>query len=229
MKVDFKNIFHDLIDEYYCIIKLPFEFPRYNEGSDLDILCFDINETSNKIISHIHKLVNSSVIVEVQEGKNKIQIDILENSKIHFRFDLYGKLPSYKNILIKDSLFSSVIENSITIEIENFKIKVPNHIDEAILRYIEFHEFFSSRPDKLKHIEYIEILIKNNSLKIEDFYKKLHYYIDIPLRLEKRKVSKYRFIRYLNYVIGKLKTLINLLYKNGISETIKYTIDKYFK
>ena len=47
--------------------------------------------------------------------------------------------------------------------------------------------FFQAGQDKLKHIEYIEILIKNNSLKIEDFYKKLHYYIDIPLRLEKEK------------------------------------------
>ena len=60
------------------------------------------------------------------------------------------------------------------------KIKSPSVDCDFILRYVEYHEFYSQRPDKIKHIDYI----KNKIFIDKEVYvralDKLHYFTAFP-------------------------------------------------
>ena len=150
----------------------------------------------------------------------------MDKENIHFRFDLYGTLPTYKNILIKEAFFSSVIENSHIVEQNESKVKVPSQIDENILRYIEYQEWYGQRPDKIKHIEYLEEKIKNSEMDINSLLDKLHYYIELPQVEENRQVSSSGAVRYFNYLFDLLKKVLRVIKEKGLRKTLKLIIKR---
>lgn len=227
--ISLKEIFDSMEYKLYCIIKLPDNFPDYGIGTDLDIFCYDIQDISEHILSHLHQYITNVITIQIHDHKKQIYIDVIENEKIHFRFDLYAELPAYKNIQIKDAFFSSVIENSSIKNIGGLKIKVPCEIDEAILRYIEYHEWYSQRPDKIKHIEYVMDKIENKKIDLNKILGKLHYYTELPRVKESRQVSKYGFIRYLKYLINAYKTAQKMMREKGINATFTAIKNKVFK
>lgn len=226
IKIDLKPLFEKLADKQYCIIKLPDEFPEYKLGSDLDMFCYDVEDISRVILGHLQNIISSSLTIKVVNNGSQIYIDLMDNSKIHFRFDLYGTLPTYENILIKEAFFASVIENTQMIEVKECKVKVPSLIDESILRYIEYQEWYGQRPDKIKHIEYLEHKIKEENLDINQLFDKLHYYTELPKIRENRQVSSSGLLRYVSYLFEMLKKLIKLLRKKGFKETISLVMKK---
>lgn len=229
IKIDLKPLFKKLEKKVYCIIKLPNEFPDYKIGSDLDIFCYDIEDVSRIILGYLQNYISNELKIKFSNMGNQIYIDILDNDRIHFRFDLYGALPTYKNILIKEAFFSSVIENSESIEKSGCSVKVPCEIDENILRYIEYQEWYSERPDKIKHIEYLESKIKSSEININILLDKLHYYIELPKIEDNRQVSSNSFLRYISYLSGIIKKLFKAIKEKGIGETIKLIIKKIKK
>lgn len=178
--LDLSKIFKKLEYENYCIIKLPESFPLYEVGSDLDIFCYDVKSFSKIILSNIQELDATKVKIKIKTTETQTYIDIIDNKKIHFRFDLYGVLPFYKNINIKNAFFGSVIEHSKRIKIANLNIAIPSNIDDAILRYIEYQEWYSQRPDKIKHIKYIKDKMQSNDIDLNKMFDRLHYYTSIP-------------------------------------------------
>jgi len=218
-KLDLLKIF-GTIEESYAIIKLPKEFPKYQVGSDLDIFCLDIQ----KMTSHILSFLNDYNI-RITKNINQIYIDVLDGDAIYFRFDLYQALPNYNNISIKEGFFSTVVESAKSIEIAGYKIMVPSDIDEIVLRYIEYQEWYALRPDKIKHIEYIEDKIKKNNINKELFLDKLHYYTTLPkVQVDiKSKTGKY------SYIQDKSKKVFRYLKQYGLQKTVSKIISRIFR
>jgi hypothetical protein len=185
-KIDLIQIFKLLENKFYCIIKIPDEFPEYAIGSDIDIFCYDINNIANIILQNTNQYISDKITIEIKDLNKQIYVDIKEYDKIHLRFDLYGELPNYKNVKIKPCLFSSIIEHATSKSILNneLTVKVPCHIDEIIIRYIEYHEWYAQRPDKIKHINYIEKMIDLEMVDTTLFFDKLHYYTELPMVTE---------------------------------------------
>ena len=227
--LDLSKIFTKLESTNYCIIKLPEVFPSYEIGSDLDIFCYDIQDVSKIILSNVQEFITKDLKIEITDNKTQIYIDIIHKKKIYFRFDLYGALPYYKNINIKEAFFSSVIENSSLVSKAGSKVKVPCLVDEGILRYIEYQEWYAKRPDKIKHVKYLEDKIEQNQIDINKMFDKLHYYVSIPNVEENRQVSSIDSIRYMQYVYVNLKKVIKYIQTNGFGQTfikIKSKISK---
>lgn len=218
------EVFKNLEEECYAIIKKPSEFPNIAEGSDLDIFCFNIE----KVIKNILEVVNNydyKIIIQKQTT-NHIYIDLLKNGDIFLRFDLYSNLPIYKNILVKESFFYAVVKEYEILEINNIKVKIANKENEAILRYIEFNEWFAQRGDKIKHIDFI---LKNH-LNDEKFFEKLHYLIEFRDDFECDKKSLRDKIKdYIDFLIQRYKFLINYIQTRGIKLTIKKIINRLQK
>jgi hypothetical protein len=185
-KIDLIQIFKLLENKFYCIIKIPDEFPEYAIGSDIDIFCYDINNIANIILQNTNQYISDKITIEIKDLNKQIYVDIKEYDKIHLRFDLYGELPNYKNVKIKPCLFSSIIEHATSKSILNneLTVKVPCLIDEIIIRYIEYHEWYAQRPDKIKHINYIEKMIDLEMVDTTLFFDKLHYYTELPMVTE---------------------------------------------
>jgi len=214
--LNLSDIMNVIVDESYCIIKLPNEYPLYKEGSDLDIFCYNLQVFSKLILGELQKKIDKTLQIKVTENNYQLYIDIIKDGQIHFRFDLYGKLPIYKNVNIKSALFSSVIENSRTISRDDSQVKVPSIIDETILRYIEYQEWYASRPDKIKHVEYILNKIEINEIDKNKMFDKLHYYTSLPLTRSKKPTS----LSDKSYLYTNIKKTINHIKSNGIKKTL---------
>lgn len=174
--IDLIQIFSALESENYTIIKLSEEFPIYRTGSDIDVLCLNPESISKIILQIGNQYLDKGYEILVNDDSNKIYIDFIKDQKIDFRFDLYKELPKYKRINIKSALFESIIENSVPKKIKNkINVFVPSLVDELVIRYIEYHEWYGSRPDKIKHINYINEFISDPNTK-HKFLNKLHHY-----------------------------------------------------
>jgi len=178
--LDLTSFFQSIDSANYCIVKISDDFPNYCPGEDVDIFAYAPEEIAQKVLEWGNKYVNCGLEIKIssQPEKNHIGVDFMNGKKIHFRFDIFGELPHYKNLLIKPALFQSVIENS---RIQSCKsnqrilnVKVPSLIDSIILRYIEFIEWYNIRPDKIKHLDYI--IEKIDDEKKIKFLDKLHHY-----------------------------------------------------
>ncbi len=229
IKIDLRPLFEKLENKQYCIIKLPSEFPEYKIGSDLDMFCYDIEDISRVVLGYLQHVITDVLTIKLSNRGKQIYIDIMDKDNIHFRFDLYGALPNYGNIAIKEAFFSSVIENSQRIEQNQCQVKVPSQIDESILRYIEYQEWYGQRPDKIKHVDYLEDKIKSHELNIDNLLDKLHYYTELPKVKNGRKVSSSSFIRYFNYVFDMVKRVLRVVQEKGLIETIDLIVKKLKK
>jgi hypothetical protein len=115
------------------------------------------------------------------------------------------------------------------IEQNGCKVKVPSAIDENILRYIEYQEWYGQRPDKIKHIEYLEEKIKSSEININNLLDKLHYYTELPKIEENRQVSSSGVVRYFSYLLDLVKKVFRVIKEKGLKETLRLIIKKVKK
>lgn len=224
---DILKIFESVEDETYCLIKRSNIFPDYKIGSDFDIFCYNALSFSEKISGYFNQHINKKISLNLNKYENKIVVDVIQENKINLRFDIYFKLPNFKNINVRDALFSSIIENNQKITFGDLKIPVPSYLDDAIIRYLEYHEWFSIRPDKIKHVNIIEEYCVEKKIDKVLFLNKLHYYLKFPLQLDSRRVSQNSFLRKLGRFLRKFKTANNYRKKYGLKKTLKLTFQKF--
>jgi len=178
------SLFEAIGSEKYCIIKVGAQFPAYETGDDIDIFCYEPNQAAGKILEWGGYYLSNGLDIRVntEADYNYISVAFVEGGKMHCRFNLFGQLPKYKKLLIKDALFESVIEHSRFFDCQHneecVKVRIPSEIDDLILRYIEFIEWYNVRPDEIKHLDYIMDKIDDEK-KIE-FLDKLHHYTALP-------------------------------------------------
>ncbi len=158
---------------------------NYGKQCDIDIFSYDIHAFCRSALAFFNRLDPSEDWrVEVSEvSKDQLHVDFMWKQVLEIRLDLYGAFPKYKKVDIRSSLFESVLENSIQITIPHcpaVEISIPGEIDDLLLRYIEYVEYYELRPDKLKHLEYIEEKLPKEKNRKSLFFTKLHYYTDMP-------------------------------------------------
>lgn len=181
MNLNLNELFFELKDEVYCIIKPDENLPEYKKGSDIDIFCYDSNNIVSKILKFGNKYVNNDLQIHISNLDSQLYVDFFDkiSNLIELRFDIYTSMPIYNNVLIKPAFFDVILENRITKKISNkYNIFIPNDIDNYILRYIEYQEWYGQRPDKIKHINFI--LNSCNESDKYIFLQKLHYFTALP-------------------------------------------------
>ena len=134
----------------YTIIKKDKNFPMFNVSrDDVDVLCLDMKKT----IEHIENVLqnNYSNYRSNFDRKNE-QLDIYYGNKFIVKFDLFDDIckmyPSYK---INSDITKEIVRNSI---VEN-DIRIPLLKDELMIRRLEYDTYIDKRPDKIKHLHYI--------------------------------------------------------------------------
>src|SRR5690606_3519190 len=133
-------------------------YPEYNQGSDLDIFCKDVNSFAKNLLSVGNNYIEKNYVIKVIHNENShFHFDIYSGSTLEIRFDLYGELPKYKKVSIKPEFFNMVVSDAQKKNItKTHFIKIASDVNEQVLRYIEFLEFFEQQPAKAKHLKYVE-------------------------------------------------------------------------
>ena len=182
--LDLYDFFVELQNTRYCIVKWN-EKLTYETGADIDLFCYDVKDVVKHILyagkKYVEKDKYEIEITEVIRDKH-VHLDFKLKNKIDFRFDLYGCLPDYKRLNIREGFFSSIIDCSYEKKIKVGKnvinLYLPSKIDDMMIRYFEYIEWYDIRPEKVKHLEYIEKNLSEDEEKA--FFDKIHYFTRIP-------------------------------------------------
>ncbi|CAH6803498.1 conserved hypothetical protein [Vibrio chagasii] len=214
-RINVLNVFANLNKYEYCVIKKPDNIQEYSYGSDFDIFCIGIERVVESIMASLGDMLNENQTIEVSRLQEQIYIDVIEDNKINIRFDLYSSLPLYKRLCIKESFFGYVVARY---EFDDSGlIKIASKEDELILRYVEYHEWYSERPDKIKHVDYI--LKMYSEIEIEMAIKKFHYFIDFPSPIIEKRTRFDKMTGALCFYTSRIEKLFSYLKKNGIKKT----------
>jgi hypothetical protein len=217
--LDLDEFFYAARDQIYAIIKLG-DFPNYYKGSDIDVFCYNKNDFAQIILGVGNKYLNRGFEIKVVEKTTtQTYLDFYLEGSIDLRFDLYQSFPDYKKIKIKEHYLLSVVENAVSISREfrgnRYSIYVPSDVDELLLRYIEYIEWYELRPDKIKHLEFIINSIDKVPERI-GFLDKLHLYTEIPCtKIRGSWLDRFYFIRWITFWIKRLRSI----HTRKISET----------
>jgi len=189
-RLDLDRFFYDLRDMPYVVVRGgPESFPAYVKGADIDIFCYDKKDVGRRILATGNESVTGGMEIRVTDDRDTVHthVDFVENGELDFRFDLYGRFPQYTKTCIKEHLLLSVIENARTVERKwkdrPYLFYQPSDIDDLLLRYIEYVEYYEQRPDKVKHLDFILKSLEDDRSRI-GFLDKLHRYTDLPKCVE---------------------------------------------
>ena len=206
-RLELDKFFFKVRDQAYVIVKNE-DFPNYYKGGDIDVFCYDKNAFAKQILSIANSYLDKGFEVKVS-NKNESQtyIDFFLNGELEFRFDLYESLPQYKKIHLKPYYILSVIENATIVQREfdgsPYPLRVPSTMDDFLLRYVEYIEWYELRPDKIKHLDYIVEKIDED--KKTQFLNKLHYYTAFPEYPESTQVREHSWKKSVSEIYSKLK------------------------
>lgn len=223
-RLDLDRFFFAVRKQIYVIVKLWDDFPNYYKGSDIDVFCYNKDEFAKQILSVGNWYLDQGFEIKVTDkSKSQTFVDFYFDGELEFRFDLYLSLPEYKKIKLKEHYIFSVIENAVTVQRDfngvQYSIYVPSTVDDLLLRYVEYIEWYELRPDKIKHLEYIINSISSDSNRI-GFIDKLHLYTELPEQdygVGTKKTYSPRFVRHIKRVLGgiisKSPFLLRVYYK----------------
>ena len=224
---DLASLFDSMIDEKYTIIKISDAFPNLAIGSDLDIFCQDPQRSVQIILNFLNRFVDNAHSVEITKIPGKIKVDFCRSSQIILRFDIYIQLPLYTHLNLRTSYFDVIIENSILREMSGVNVKVPSIEDDLILRYIEYIEYFSVVPDKIKHVDYICQKFQNDIKLRSLFFQKLHYYVKAPEIVTPKQTYAYRFKRSAKYALSLCSKAIYVYKHYGMFSLVQKVRERY--
>lgn len=227
LKFDFfDKLFLDLLKYEYVLIKAPVEFPILPIGSDLDLFTINLNILERIILSHLNALCNDNSLFKIRIinlNSSHTQIDVICEDILIVKFDLFTLNPDYKNIILKNSYFVALLNASVVINLNMIQVKVPSEIDELILRYIEYIEYYATRPDKIKHANYVYKKLSDNDAEFNRlFFNRLHSYTEIPHFVEQSTKTE-KFSR-LKFNINRLKEATK---RHGFHGIIKIILHRY--
>ena len=225
--LNLNKLFDDLSEESYVIIKIADNFPNYKVGDDLDILCRDLELVSKIIINFISDYVNAFSKLQIHNrSSTHVQIDFTVNKKINIRFDLFAALPSYERTKFKPSYFDIIIESCRFATVQGCTVKVPNFIDDCILRYAEFNEYFGDRADKIKHIDFILKNIDGDDASKKKFFVRLHHFLSFQESSPERPLMREHIMRQRKYFVLQIEKVNLVLREQGIRILLRKIYDK---
>lgn len=204
--IDLADYFRAIEGERYTLIKIPKAFPNLSSKSDLDIFCYDLENICSKLFSVAYAKFQSddSDCHILRISDQHWQLDLKRNKNLLLKFDLFGAMPTYKRICLKESFFESVIENSKSVPYgfngEKIEIQLPSIQDDIIIRYVEYAEYYWCGPDKIHHLDHVFSLLRDDLDLRRLVFEKLHHYTSFR-RAEDRAQQAVQSSRKLNPVL----------------------------
>ncbi|MGB1125188.1 MAG: hypothetical protein ACPG4Q_08280 [Phycisphaeraceae bacterium] len=176
--IDLSSVF-DQTDSYdFAVMKsLPAGIPA--RGSDIDILCTDKASLGRQLLQNCQPLVAQGYELRLRElpETDQAHLDMMYSGRIALRLDLHEGLGAYQRTPVKETFAERLLDRRTWREIDSvsgtLSLPVPDAIDNLVLRYLEYHEWFDARPDKIKHAEHIADQIAQDTDQTSAFYQRL--------------------------------------------------------
>lgn len=143
----------------HVVLRLPPEFPGYRDHSDLDVLCDDVEAFRAHLLACAAPYVAAGMRVEEHREGPHLHVDLFHPgaSRLNLRFDVAASVPSlFEKVAVDPSLTEAVLAERQVVECRGARVSVPRQAHELALRLLEYLEWHERRPEKAKHLEYID-------------------------------------------------------------------------
>lgn len=169
----------------YAIVKLPPHFPALATGEDLDLVAVEKERVVAALIAAARQDVEAGFVARVSYGPDRsfIHLDLVKDEDLHLRFDVASRLSSFGTYRVRSTYTDRIVEGATRSDVviggTTVPVRVAGEIDELVVRYLEYHELFSSRPDKVKHLDYVLRAVESEPER-RSFFARLHENIVLP-------------------------------------------------
>lgn len=153
MKVDILHILSKL--DNYVVLRASDIFPNVAIGGDIDILVDDRAYAEKILVAYFLTSPYPNIEVEISQNSEHTHLDIINGKNLICRFDLIDSFNFLSKIHVNHSLTTHILGRKEIREVNGHAIFFPSKMDDLLVRYIEYIEYFSELPTKEKHIEYI--------------------------------------------------------------------------
>ncbi len=186
--IQIDRFFQAFADEPYVLIK-SFDPDQWRPGQDVDLLCADLGRMCGRILATAGELLEQGWGVTVQESASEryAQIDLERDGELVIRFDVMERVPHYPQVRLKKSYFQEILRQR---QPERrawaggeYELYRPGKADDLLLRYVEYCQWFSVRPDKISHLRFILDQAGEGEAGravLERMFERLHQFTDLP-------------------------------------------------
>ena len=154
--------------ENVVIIRMTDEFPNYETYSDIDVIGHDLKTFKKNMWFKFLKYYKSRKF-DLKESVTPFHchFDFFPPGfrQLDLMIDFMPTLECYDDLGIKPTFYDDIISRARTIERSGFEVKVPDFVDDLVLRYLEYRV----KPEKTKHRDYV------NTNKSQDFFRILEH------------------------------------------------------
>jgi|ETNvirenome_6_85_1030632.scaffolds.fasta_scaffold00881_12 hypothetical protein len=145
--------FFEKCPEEYCLMKIPEDFPNYQRHSDLDILCRDKSKLVAYTLSALASRADLTLRISHPRGGKHSHVDAycLSNT-LDLKFDFIDSFDTYEKSIVNPTLKDEILST----KVKDNSVFVPRTPHEMVIRMLEYREYRDIRPDKIKHLRYVE-------------------------------------------------------------------------
>ena len=154
--IDLKPFFEGIHD--YVILKLSEDFPNYADHSDLDILCANPLAFLRHVLRQARPYEERGFRIQVSAENGHWHVDFYApgETRLNFRFDLLESLVDFEKFSLSPVFEKSVLDGRRELTRNGVSVLVPQPRDDLAIRFLEYQAWGRERPEKVKHLRYIE-------------------------------------------------------------------------
>jgi len=136
------------------VVKRNSALPFASRGSDVDIFSLGAQSLLADLAQVAGKFESSTFKVR-SLGPSHHQADLMDSAGLVIKFDIYSEVPSYNRFRVDNALFVRAIARSVRSDGGDSSFPACDPFHEAIIRYLEYCEFFWTGPEKPHHLDWI--------------------------------------------------------------------------
>lgn len=138
-----------------CVFKASPDLPLVSFGADVDLFSLEPARLLQRLRKSI-KLDGQSRLHLKNRTEFHQQLDWIESSRLLVRFDVYSSLPNWQRFAIKPDVFGAIMART-ELHLSSGSLAFPklSRLDESLIRYFEFLEYFWAGPEKPHHWDWI--------------------------------------------------------------------------
>ena len=176
--LDLKPFFES--EDVYVVLKLPKEFPNYYDYTDIDILC----RNREAFLLHLLRVGKAykkrGFQIRINRNNGLLHVDFYPQKaeRLNLRFDLLDSL-SYKKFVIDPKYSDIILDSRQNISRNGVGVQVPSLEHDLTIRFLEYIEWKDSRPEKVKHLEYIKNFNNFDFVDVVNKYTNLNVIVEV--------------------------------------------------
>ena len=190
--IDASEVLSQLRPGVDMVVKGDSRLPFVERGSDIDVFTLDPGGLEARIARNFPIFDFEEMRVSNLSPRH-IQISFSILGELGFMLDVYGDFPNYSRFNIKPELFHRLVASSANPAMQTSKTwPVPSTVSEAVIRYLEYINFFWSGPSKIKHAEWVLENLTDSDYEL--FFWTLHKYVQVKedFLVQHNKVKAWR-------------------------------------